>query len=288
MNYIHLSLPKPEPIFREDRNGTRYYAHVDETGAVTWYPSVTTVIRDTSPTPYGLLQWYAKHGMQEANRLRDEAAEYGTSLHIDIARIMSGEVVTPDSERKAKDLMAWVAFCNERNVEPIAVEIPLVSKTLKVAGTADLVCRLDFGGRRELAMVDIKSGGSYEDHAVQLDMYVRAFNEQYGDALGERILWRFNWHPNDWTKTPTYKLVNQLEKTNFSEAYLRCALWHEMHKASPRPHMTVSGPVGLGIEMPTITVEDPDDTARAKWQAVTGMTITEDAVAIIDIEGAAV
>lgn len=287
MNYIHPSLPKPEPIFREDRSGTRYYAHVDETGAVTWYPSVTTVIRDTSPTPYGLLQWYAKHGMQEANRLRDEAAEYGTSLHIDIARIMSGEVVTPDSERKAKDLMAWVAFCEERKVEPIAVEIPLVSKRLKVAGTADLVCRMTFGGTSVLAMVDIKSGGSYEDHAVQLDMYRQAFNEQYREALGESVFFMFNWHPNDWTKKPTYKLVNQT--ATIDEAFLRCQLWHTMHKASPRPHLTVSGPVGLGIEMPTITVEDPDDTARAKWQAITGMTITEDSVAIIDdVEGAAV
>ena len=87
-------------------------------------------------------------------------------------------VISLVSGRKAKDLMAWVAFCQERNVEPIAVEIPLVSRTHKVAGTCDLVCRLDFNGKRELAIVDIKSGGSYEDHAVQLDMYRIAFNEQ--------------------------------------------------------------------------------------------------------------
>jgi hypothetical protein len=289
VNYIHPDLPTPEPIFREDRNGTRYYAHVDETGAVTWYPSVTTVIRDTSPTPYGLLAWYAKHGMQDANRLRDDAAEYGTSLHIDIARIMSGEVVTPDSERKAKDLMAWVAFCKERNVEPVAVEIPLVSRTLKIAGTCDLVCWLDFGKGRELAIIDIKSGGSYEDHAVQLDMYRIAFNEQYREALGQGVVFTFNWHPNDWQKAPTYKLVNQTAACKPDEASLRCQLWHAMHNASPRPYLTVSGPVGLGMEMPTITSENPDDTARAKWQALTGQTITDDAVVLLDdVEGAAV
>jgi hypothetical protein len=43
------------------------------------------------------------------------------------------------------------------------------------------------------------------------------------------------------------------------------------------------------MEMPTITIENPDDTARAKWQALTGQTITEDAVVLLDdVEGAAV
>ena len=94
---------------------------------------------------------------------------------------------------------------------------------------------------------------------------------------------------NDWTKAPTYKLVNQTNGCNVNEAFLRCQLWHATHKAAPRPYLTISGPVGLGVEMPTITVEDPDDTARAKWQAVTGQTITEDAVVLLDdVEGAAV
>jgi hypothetical protein len=165
----------------------------------------------------------------------------------------------------------------------------LVSRTLKIAGTCDLVCWLDFGKSRELAIIDIKSGGSYEDHAVQLDMYRIAFNEQYREALGQGVVFTFNWHPNDWQKTPTYKLVNQTAACKPNEASLRCELWHAMHNASPRPYLTVSGPVGLGMEMPTITIENPDDSARAKWQALTGQTITEDAVVLLDdVEGAAV
>jgi hypothetical protein len=43
------------------------------------------------------------------------------------------------------------------------------------------------------------------------------------------------------------------------------------------------------MQMPTITIENPDDTARAKWQALTGQSITEDAVVLLDdVEGAAV
>jgi hypothetical protein len=70
-----------EPLYRYDHNaGDRRYARVNERGKVIWYPSVTTIIRATSPTPPGLLAWYIKHGIDGANELRDEAAERGTEI----------------------------------------------------------------------------------------------------------------------------------------------------------------------------------------------------------------
>lgn len=278
MSWIHPELPKPEAIYRHDDAGTRFYAHVDDTGRVHWMPSVTSVIKDTQPTPIGLLQWYAKHGVAEANRLRDEAAEYGTALHIAIADYCMFQPVNPTSERMTKDLMAWHAFATERDVMPLAVEVPLFSTALGVAGTADLVCHMNWNGKQVLAMIDIKSGGAYDDHAIQLAMYQSMWNAQYPDHKVTHI---FNWYPKDWTKKPTYTLTDRTGDMTL-EVSLRCALWHERYKAGPRPRMTVSGTIARGADMPTVEWSDPDAIAREKFSRMNATAITDDDVVMTD------
>jgi hypothetical protein len=264
-HYLAPGLTPPPPLFRLDRGDTRYYAHVDSAGLVTWYPSVTSVIKETGPTPYGLQQWQMKHGEAEAKRLRDEAAEYGTELHINIARYFAGEAIEPTSERMTKDMLAWHAFVRERNVVPIASEVMLHSDTLRVAGTADLVCELDWQKGRVVAMVDIKSGkNSYRDHAVQLAFYSQMWNECYPDMEIDAI---FNWHPKDWTKTtPTYALINQTGEVKHTEVALRANLWHELFLAAPKAQLSIQGSIRQGQAMPTITLHDPDDYARIMFE----------------------
>lgn len=280
MSWIHPELYKPDMIFRHDDAGTRFYAHVDDTGRVAWAPSVTTVIKDTQPTPIGLLQWYAKHGVAEANRLRDEAAEYGTAMHIAIADYLMGLPVSPASERMTKDLMAWHAFATERNIEPLAIEVALFDATLRVAGTADLVCLMDWNGKRVLAMVDMKSGSAYDDHAVQLAMYQAMWNAMYPD---HQVTHTFNWYPKDWTKKPTYTLTERTYD-GYDEVLLRCHLWHLRYKAGPRPRMRLSGTIAMGGDMPEVQWTDPDAMAREKYSRLHATAITDDDVVMTDDE----
>jgi hypothetical protein len=282
--YLFLSdgIPEPPPLFRTDENETRYYATCDEFGRVDWYPSVTSVIRETSPTSPGLIEWIARHGRTEANRLRDEAAEYGTLLHGLIAEYMQGRVFSADhwsqhgDERTLRDVLAWDQFCRDRNVVPLAIEVQLSDRDLRVAGTADLVCEMDWNGSRVRAIVDVKSGrNAYRDHAVQVALYAEMWNRTYRTHDLDVTEW-FNWSPKDWKSKPTYTLTRQTDTVEYSELELRCALWHACNRAAPRTKLRAYGSISRdgseGYAMETI---DPADEVRAKWERLTGETITK-------------
>ena len=50
---------QPEPVYRLDSNGHRYYYTFDENGEPTFFVSVTTLIKQTMPTSPQLVKWIA-------------------------------------------------------------------------------------------------------------------------------------------------------------------------------------------------------------------------------------
>lgn len=134
------------------------------------------------------------------------------------------------SKRLKNDLLAFMQFCLDVNFQPIASEIVLCSKR-GYAGAIDLVGFMDvdtkdFNGeyyksgekkglpketilkKRHLSIVDFKSGrkGFYKDHEWQLKFYQNMWNENFPNHKVTKL---FNWSPNDWNKTPTYKIKDQ-------------------------------------------------------------------------------
>jgi hypothetical protein len=259
-------IPAPPPLFRYDASGQRYYAEVTSAGYVLWYPSVTTVIRATSPMAPGLLQWYVKHG-ENAGKMRDDAAERGTQMHVLIADYLTGEDVLLDGlpEFQAKALASFDAFAKEYEVEPLAIEILVHSKDHVFAGTADLVCRMNYKGRRVLALVDFKSGENfYRDHAVQLEMYAIAWNEHYGADYPIEYL--FNWSPKDWRTKPTYNLKEQSGVSSVREVELRSQLFRIANDCKPKARLRVGGQLPNGLALSTI---DPDEVVKLSWSHIT-------------------
>jgi len=258
------------PLYRSDSADGRSYARVTETGEVIWYPSVTTVIRATSPMSYGLLNWYAQHGMEGAEKKRDEAAEYGTKLHIAISELTDGEttdVATLDN-RFAKDLIAWTAFVRDRAVQILHSEAMVFSDELGYAGASDVVCLMEWKGKIITAIIDIKSGAnSYPDHAVQLEMYRLAWNECYGTERGLEVTHIFNWHPKDWQGSPTYTLKNQTGVTTKEEIDLRCKLYKATKEVKPKPTIVMSGTLPDNYK---IELVDADDEIRIKHASYVG------------------
>jgi len=150
----------PYHMFRADHGGEArwYYCPEDDRN----YASVTTIIGATSPTPYGLMNWIKMKG-QFADIERDEAAAYGTFLHIqigqllrtrqydfrdlpEIARVESAVAGLPmkaaEWHRKAtNDILAFEAFRRRHQVEPLAIEV-IVKHSSGYAGAVDLVCRM--------------------------------------------------------------------------------------------------------------------------------------------------
>jgi hypothetical protein len=267
---------RPAPLFRYDDGGDRFYARVNDVD-VKWYPSVTRIIKATSPTPPGLIAWYAKHGVEGANQLRDEAAERGTQMHILFERYMAGQTVemTGLSEFHSKALMSFDAFFRKDVAEVYAVEMLLYSDRHEFAGTCDLVCKLNNG---KIAIVDFKSGNHiHEDYAVQLEMYRLAWNE-HAEAHGWPVVTEiYNWLPKDWRTDPTWTWKRQTGEVSLNEIAARCLLFKSMNGTlrTPREKKIYTGTLP---GQATIEIVRPEDIARAAYErlAKNDETLTDD------------
>jgi hypothetical protein len=150
------------------------------------------------------------------------------------------------SERLVKDVAAWAAFCEDRNVHVHAVEYPVWGTAeVPVATLIDVVATIDFNRKRELCIINLKSNFNGEE-----DEPKRFYKAQDCQLQIEKYLWMqhhqtapltLNWSPNNWTDRPTYTLKNW-EKTNWSAEklndYLRI-LKYEMNP--PRRKIVLRG-----------------------------------------------
>ncbi len=183
-----ISFPK---IYRFNQKGMRYYYTVDgipqliekpmesgekftnASGLVTFYPSVTTIIDKTMPTPYSIKKLIADLGMKGYYKMLREKASYGTLLHTLISDYLrSGntkkersfdfdtikkriELYTEEQKldfdtagwewQIKKDLASLIQFIWDYNVDPISIEAVGFYKKdeHKYAGAVDLICEMD-------------------------------------------------------------------------------------------------------------------------------------------------
>lgn len=130
------------------------------------YTSLTTAISTCSPMERGLLEWYCKLGLQEADRYTKMKAHYGTLMHRLIGDYLINNFIDLDDlEGKVQsylsetsyydqdsanwaydlqyDLAAFVAFSQDFNIKPLGIEYVLLSD--RGFGTLiDLVCEMDY------------------------------------------------------------------------------------------------------------------------------------------------
>lgn len=128
------------------------------------YTSLTTAISSCAPMERGLLEWYCRLGIEEADRYTAMKSHYGTLMHILFGRFLAEgffdfkntelEVARYVEEKKLQypectswpgelqyDIAAFAAFCSEYKVKPIGIEYVLLSE--RGYGTLiDLVCKL--------------------------------------------------------------------------------------------------------------------------------------------------
>lgn len=147
-------------------DGRLYYRYgYNDPDSVELFNSLTTVIYQCSPMPYGLLQWYVRYGEAEAKRMLKVAQLYGSLLHEEIGNFCINqeydfdkidEVIEnylsrhsfwdKDCEdwnwRLRQDMIAWTEFVFEYKVKCIAVEMVLASKR-GFATAIDIVADMD-------------------------------------------------------------------------------------------------------------------------------------------------
>lgn len=155
---------QPQVMYRLNAGGGRLYYRYDEKGDPEFFISVTTLIRDTLPTPPSLIKWIAEKGLEESQQISGAKADYGTFMHVCIGDLLINRKFDFDGlperleaycaaqqldlptvmgweEDIKKDLLAMAAFVAQYKVKPLAIEI-ILTHFDGYAGAIDLVCEM--------------------------------------------------------------------------------------------------------------------------------------------------
>jgi len=140
----------------EEVNGKRHYITPDGKK----YPSVTTVLSEMSDKT-GIIEWRKRVGEEEANRVTTRATKRGTKIHSMCEDYIQSESTVDPADIMPIDTMMFkqikqVLDSKVNNIR--AIECPLYSHHLKVAGRCDLVAEYD----GSLAIIDYKTSKSYK------------------------------------------------------------------------------------------------------------------------------
>ncbi len=153
LEHIHLD------TVQED--GKRYY--VDKKGER--YPSVTTVTSLLTRDQIKL--WRERVGEEKANKVSSRAARRGTKFHS----------LVEDYLRKEKDYIEFEDVMQEAQfkgiqpvldeIVPIALEAPMYSENLKMAGRVDCIGMFD----GILSIIDFKTSSKFKEDYMAIPWY---------------------------------------------------------------------------------------------------------------------
>lgn len=145
------------------------------------YPSVTTVIGHSKKK--SIMEWRRKVGEEEANKISKRASTRGNKTH----KLAELYLSNKDISKYKDDVMSMGLFhLIKPHIDSInnihALEAPLYSKTLKLAGRVD--CIAEYNG--ELAIIDFKTSTKnkreewIQDYFAQECAYAIMFQELTG------------------------------------------------------------------------------------------------------------
>ena len=147
-------------LFRQDVKGVRYYIKVGDGKKLSIAPSVTSIISKTRPLSQYLIDWMIKNGAEKADWFKKQSADYGTFLHVVYSEIITGKIYEMKKESLLdkmkiffssdeydfeecmrwyrqekrdiqKDIYSFLKWVKDYEVEPIAVEYPIMSTCQK-------------------------------------------------------------------------------------------------------------------------------------------------------------
>ena len=109
-----------------------------------WVPSVTTVIGHQSKA--GILEWQKRVGFHEAEKIRMKSSWRGTKYHNHVEKYLRNEDVekTQKSEGLTNYLFRSARETLNRISDIHAIEAPLFSRNLCIAGRVDCIAKFDF------------------------------------------------------------------------------------------------------------------------------------------------
>ena len=199
-------------IKRYDLSSGRWYMREID-GVEIFKPSVTTVL-NVIDKGYGFNKWLGNSfGYEAAMEYATFTADRGTRGHINIQSLIAGIPVPTEGmeDIEIKMLMGFVQWYNDYKPEILSCEETLWDRDYPVAGTADLVCRID----GKLHLIDYKTGKHYDTHQLQLTAYGqlhKRLHDYEKEEMGDKepilsVLRLYEWRDNpdmipkyDWKK----------------------------------------------------------------------------------------
>jgi len=169
-------------------NDSRFYEDGNKT-----YPSVTYVL-SYYPKGRNFEDWLKKVGYA-SDFIAKKAADEGTLVHNLAENYLKGEKIElMDEDQNPKyDIKIWkmflrfVDFWETSGAELMETEVFLYSDQLNIAGTCDLVCKIN----DEVCVIDIKTSNHLQiTYELQSSIYARCFEECYDQKVDKvGILW---------------------------------------------------------------------------------------------------
>lgn len=181
-------------------------------------PSVTTVLNYIDNDSW-LDSWKRKVGAREADKIRTDAAAFGTRVH---ALISGSDVVrVTEHERKcAAGALDWLY----KNVDEIlASELKMADKALGFGGTVDVIAHMQNG---TTAIIDWKTSKRLTPHNnLQTAGYAMLAEAAGYGRIDERYVVRL-WKDEQVGRVSTRKCVNPVDYDAFKAAV---TYWHWAH-----------------------------------------------------------
>lgn len=184
-----------DKIKRIDVLDNRFYFHEDNPKV--FYPSTTTIL-ESYPKGWALTQWHKSLGFN-ADIVLERAAKIGGNVHdginkyvrgikLEFGKMADGVFIANYTMEEWEMLCKFVEFWTKYNPELIASEVTILSDTMKLGGTIDLIFRLhNDQGQVETWILDTKSGNSlYPSHELQIAAYATMWNEHNPDYFIQR------------------------------------------------------------------------------------------------------
>jgi len=182
-NHVDLDL---QPLEREHIDGVRYYKIPDEEELIKMV-SITSVTSHFNKEIF--VKWRKRVGNEEADRVTKAATGRGTDMHTLTEHYLKNEDLP--EVRPISDFLFKIAKGHLNKINNIyALEGPLYSKELGVAGTVDCIAEYD----GELAIIDFKTSKKpkprnwIEHYFVQCMAYGCMLYEMTGISIKKLVI----------------------------------------------------------------------------------------------------
>jgi len=156
----------------------------------TFYQSTTSWIDERWDKTH-IKKWKERIGEAEADRIRDRAADRGSTLHTTLEAYIRNEPVDPlKMDYLNRSLFVKIKPLVDRIDNIRLIETPLYSKRLGIAGRPDCIANYD----GSLAVIDFKTSIKLKrkkwivNYFLQTACYANMFYELYGEMPRKSVL----------------------------------------------------------------------------------------------------